>query len=164
MEKAKALLVEDDPNWRKIFGKLIADNIDNQFEFIYATDLASGIKLGQEHNVEIIFLDLILPDSDALNTIKVMTSTFEFVPIIIVSTLDDEMMMKTAFANGVEDYLVKDQYDPKTFFHISRQAIQRSIGKASVSLQKNFNEVINKLKSIDKKISALENLYNKNHH
>lgn len=60
--------------------------------------------------------------------------------------------MHIAFKNGVEDYLVKDQYDHKIFVHAVRQAIRRFDAKLSIDFDDSVKLIKEKLISINNKL------------
>lgn len=65
------------------------------------------------HNYDVIILDLALPESDGVQTIKAIQDALskeeKVVPIIILTGLEDYTIGKEAFALGVKEYLIKDE-------------------------------------------------------
>ncbi len=155
-ELIKAVLVEDDPSWKKIFQFLVADPTETLFEFDYLTDCASLLDAVKNRKYDLILLDLMLPDSQAMDTIKTVTSRIKTIPIVVISTLDDDKLMHNAFLHGIEDYMVKDQYDSATFVHVCRQAIRRFIAKTSNSYHNHIHDILNKLRSIDAALAEFQ--------
>lgn len=117
-DKIKVLVVEDDLNWKYIFKNLIENKTSDLFDYIYAETLSSAIENVKSEKLDIVLLDLMLPDSITINTIQVMVREANHLPIVVLSTLDDESLMQKAFDSGIQDYLVKNHYDVNLFIHI----------------------------------------------
>lgn len=156
MRRTKVLIVEDDLSWLKIFHLLVGDSTQEMFEYIHVDSLQSAISILKSQEVGLVLLDLMLPDSHAKDTINAMGVHAHRVPIVIMTTLDDENLMSDAFKSGMEDYLIKDQYDLETFIHVTRQSIRRFIGHASGSFKKNIDETIKRLQSLDDKLQTMQ--------
>lgn len=156
MYKSKILVVEDDDNWKKIFKLLIEEKTTDLFEYSYVDSLAATLEAVKGNNYDLIILDLMLPDSHANNTIRTMSDEVKYIPIVIISTLDDEKLMQTAFLYGIEDYLVKDNYSVEVFRHVCTQAIKRFIGKSlsrvTHDILENLEKTLANLKSTEEQL------------
>jgi glutamate dehydrogenase (NAD(P)+) len=155
----KILIIEDDLNWLRLFHTFIGNNTKDMFDYNHAIDLKTAIKkLKEDSGFDLILLDLMLPDSHALNTIPTILKEVKNVPVVIISTLDDEKLISEANRNGIKDYLIKDQYDLQTFVRVSRQAIRRFTDR--ISIEQDFNIILNKLQSFDNMLeSVVKNKY-----
>lgn len=155
MSVTKVLIVEDDQNWLDIFFALVGDETKDLFEYVHVKDLATALSTAKKDSFGLILLDLMLPDSEAVNTIKTTTSQIQFVPIIVITTLDDEKLIQSAFNAGVDDYLIKDQYEIKGFIHVCRQSIRRFLGRMT-----HFSEDVKKLlchlETVDANLAKLQ--------
>lgn len=140
-----------------IFQTLIGNFTTHLFDYTHAPDITTALDLVKKDQYELILLDLILPDSQAINTVKIMTNEVKLTPTIIITTLDDEKLIQDAFNLGVEDYLIKDQYNLDLFIHISKQAIRRSLGKIAYSLDEDIKLLINKMQSLGSNLEKWQN-------
>lgn len=100
----KILIIDDD----EIFSRQMSLYIERMgFESAAAPDMKTGVKMAAESAYDIIFLDVILPDSNGLsgiNTLKNMPSH----PEVVVITGDGDIDgAEVALTNGAWDYLVK---------------------------------------------------------
>ncbi len=149
MSITKVLIVEDDPNWLDIFYTLVGNDTKDLFEYTHAGDLRTALSAVKEGSFGLILLDLMLPDSEALGTIQAMTTQANCTPIVIITTLDDDKLIHNAFYEGVDDYLIKDQYDIKIFIHVCRQAIKRFFARMAQRMDENVKKIFNRLQSVD---------------
>lgn len=147
------LFIEDNLNWLKIFQILIQENTKDLFNYFYANTLNEALEILNKNSINLILLDLILPDSQPLNTIKIMSNVK--IPTVIISTLDDEKFMQDAYNFGMQDYLVKDQYDLETYLHVCKQSMKRFIGITLNSIKNEMDDLEEYLKKLDSKLQII---------
>jgi signal transduction histidine kinase len=119
------LLIEDNPGDALLIRKVL-DEVENEiFRLESANRLSTG--LGQLHSgdVDVILLDLSLPDSQGLDTFTRVHSQAPEVPIVVLSGLDDETLAVEAVRQGAQDYLVKGHADSNVLARSMRYAIER---------------------------------------
>jgi len=87
--------------------------------------LAEGLPQLSENNVDMILLDLNLPDSQGLATFEAVKQVADNVPIIIMSGLADEDLAVSAVQKGAQDYLIKGQLDVHLLVRAIRYGIER---------------------------------------
>ena len=122
------LYIEDDADDVQILNRLItrADpNNRNEIDIIHAGSLADGINILNEHEVNAILLDLSLPDGFGISTFEKMYKQYPDIPIVVLSSLDDEHFAMKAVKMGAQDYLVKGQLTGYLFFRSIHYAIER---------------------------------------
>lgn len=87
--------------------------------------LAQALDRFQQGDVDIVLLDLSLPDSQGFDTFVRLERAAPGTPIVVLSGLDDEAMAIRAVREGAQDYLVKGQVDGKTLTRAIRYAVER---------------------------------------
>ncbi|NQT40384.1 MAG: SpoIIE family protein phosphatase [Planctomycetes bacterium] len=122
----RILLVEDDPDDVWVMRGLLGDRWDGPFELIHAESLAAGLQRCARGGIDVMLLDLTLPDSLGLETFIVMQSMVSNVPIVVLTGLDDETTAVKAVQAGAQDYLVKGQVDDNLLVRSIRYAIERT--------------------------------------
>lgn len=75
--------------------------------------------------VELVLLDLGLPDSNGLDTVKALCGRFPELPVVVMTGTDDEALGLEALKHGAQDYLVKGQFDDRELKRVVRYAIER---------------------------------------
>ncbi len=70
-------------------------------------------------------LDLTLPDSRGISTLNSVRMHSPQVPVILLTTVNDEALAVTALQNGAQDYLIKGQVDGSMLSRSIRYAIER---------------------------------------
>jgi two-component system, cell cycle sensor histidine kinase and response regulator CckA len=75
--------------------------------------------------IDVVLLDLTMPDSSGLDTFTKMHARDPRVPIIPLTGLDDEAFAVNALRAGAQDYLVKGEVESKLLAGAIRYAIER---------------------------------------
>ena len=76
-------------------------------------------------SIEVILLDLSLPDGQGLETVRRVRNAVPEVPIVVMSGLADEAIALSAVQEGAQDYLVKGHADSHLLIRTVRYAIER---------------------------------------
>jgi PAS domain S-box-containing protein len=126
MAKAlRLLIVEDDIIDRKQLERLLARSTLEGSEVRFADHLATALQMMQESTYDVILLDLGLPDSQGVGSVTRLQALAPYVPIIVLTGLDDEKIATSAVQQGVQDYLVKGQVDSSLLVRTIRYALER---------------------------------------
>ncbi|MDA0733292.1 MAG: response regulator [Chloroflexi bacterium] len=86
----KILLIEDDPDDAYLFMDSLSGIQGNDWSVKWAKTLADGLKIAECEMVDLVLLDLSLPDSLGIETLLKAYGGFPSVPIILLTGLDDE--------------------------------------------------------------------------
>lgn len=73
-----------------------------------ASDGSEVINQLQQHNIDIVLLDLSMPKVDGIETLKLLRSNSITTPVIILTTFDDHQLVLEGLAAGAKGYLLKD--------------------------------------------------------
>jgi signal transduction histidine kinase len=119
------LLVEDNPGDRRLICEMLAEARSVPFDLKYAERLQEGLEHLGESRVDMVLLDLGLPDSQGLDTLSKIYAQVPEVPIVVLTGLDDERLGARAVNKGAQDYLIKGQVDKNLLVRTIRYAIER---------------------------------------
>jgi two-component system, cell cycle sensor histidine kinase and response regulator CckA len=119
------LLIEDNPLDAELFGEFLADSGARDFRVIHVPRLSLALERLDSEEIDIVFLDFILPDSDGLSGLAKLRRRAPKVPVIMLTGLDDEGVGLDAVAAGAQDYLVKGQIAQRRIWRILQYAILR---------------------------------------
>lgn len=118
------LIVEDNPGDVIIITKLLtASGI--HFTLTIASTLTESLSLFIDHEFDIILLDLGLPDSIGLETLKKIQVFNVITPIVVMTGLDDEDTALEAMREGAQDYLVKNRLNSENLLRSVKYSIER---------------------------------------
>lgn len=124
MEMIKALLIEDNSADAALIREMLAES-DAGIGLEWAGDLSSGLKRLEKRNLDILLLDLTLPDSYGLDTFARVREKTPDLPVMLLTGFEDEALAIIAVKAGAQDYLVKGQVDGKLLARSMRYAIER---------------------------------------
>ena len=100
---------------------------DPVFEMTAAGTIADAIhKLDGGSKYDVILLDMFLPNGEGIATVRKMLEHSGTTPIVVMSAFDDETLARRAVTLGVQDYLLKGEFNAKGF----KRAIMHSLYRA----------------------------------
>ena len=94
-----------------------------------------------EHAVDIILLDLGLPDAQGLEAVRRAHAAAPRVPLVVLTGLDDESLAAQALQEGAQDYLIKGQIETRGLLRALRYAIERKIMEEALFVEKERAQV-----------------------
>jgi two-component system, cell cycle sensor histidine kinase and response regulator CckA len=118
-------LIEDNPGDRRLLQELLREVASVSIHLEYADSLSQGIQDLRENPVDIVLLDLFLPDSQGLSTFTQLQQQERDLPIVVTTGLNDETLALKAVQAGAQDYLVKGQITGELLVRSIRYAIER---------------------------------------
>ncbi|MBD3168277.1 MAG: EAL domain-containing protein [candidate division Zixibacteria bacterium] len=126
------LLIEDNPGDTRLIEEMLAESPEVNsgtftYELTFAETLEEGLRLLEKNPIDIVLLDLSLPDSRGLATIIKVKEKAPDVPIVALTGLDDHILAVKALQKGAQDYLVKGQVDSALLIRSMRYAIEREL-------------------------------------
>jgi diguanylate cyclase (GGDEF)-like protein/PAS domain S-box-containing protein len=119
------LLVEDNPADVRLLREMFREQNSLRTELTQVETMRDAEKHLAESAVDIILLDLGLPDTQGLESIRRARAVAPHVPLVVLTSLDDETMAAQALQAGVQDYLIKGQIDARGLLRALRYAVER---------------------------------------
>jgi len=106
------LLVEDNPLHVRLVSAMLGEVWPGFDDLTQARRLDEALeKLDADPPPDCVLLDLLLPDADGLEAVKVMLASRPEVPVVVLSSHADEETALRAVGEGAQDYLVKGAVD-----------------------------------------------------
>lgn len=108
----KILIIEDDQFMREFYQELFQQEgflVDN------AQDGEVGLKKIQENEYDLILLDIMLPKKDGLQILrdlKIRPPKSGDCPIVVLTNLGQDAVIKNCFELGAQGYLIKSALNP----------------------------------------------------
>ncbi len=121
----KILLIEDNPADAEYIRELLLDQTEPSFEIAHEESLSRGAHRLEEGGIDLILLDLGLPDSQGIDSIRAMQARSGSVPVVVLTGLDDEETGIRALQEGAQDYLIKGELSSPLLVRSIRYAIER---------------------------------------
>jgi len=113
LEAIHVLQIEDSPLVVQLTRSMLADSTGVSFTLESVDSLAQGIQHLARGGVDVVLLDLTLPDSQGLDTFHSLHAVDAKIPVVIYTNVDDEALSLLALQHGAADYLVKSEVNAK---------------------------------------------------
>jgi diguanylate cyclase (GGDEF)-like protein/PAS domain S-box-containing protein len=118
-------LVEDSLGDKRLLREMLNKQGSHQTEITQIERLIDAEKHLAENPVDIIVLDLGLPDAQQLGAVKRAHAVAPRVPLVVLTGLDDGALAAQALQEGAQDYLIKGQIDARGLLRSLRYSIER---------------------------------------
>jgi pilus assembly protein CpaE len=120
------LLIEDSPQYAHLVQHWLSDSAEGTGFLLNWTDsLAVGMSRLEKGGVDVILLDLGLPDCNGVETYTQTRARAPKTPIIVLSSADSESLALEMIQEGAEDYLLKSSCDGEALKRAVKYAIVR---------------------------------------
>jgi two-component system, cell cycle sensor histidine kinase and response regulator CckA len=123
------LLVEDNPGDARLILEMLQELPAADFTLERVDRLAPAIERLGTAGVDVVLLDLGLPDSEGMETFWRTHREAPREPIVVISGLDDERVALEAVRAGAQDYLVKGRIEGQLLARVIHYAIERKRGQ-----------------------------------
>jgi DNA-binding response OmpR family regulator len=152
------LLIEDNPGDVRLVQEMLKETRGN-FTISVAEKLGLGVKLLNSQNADVALLDLNLPDSNGLATITALQNLFPLLPIVIMTSVDDEELAHQAVQHGAQDFLIKGTVTGELLrrtllYAIDRKRTEETVRQARDELEIRVQERTKELAAADSLIKS----------
>jgi PAS domain S-box-containing protein len=128
----KVLLIEDNPGDVRLVQEMLKETASN-FRIHVAAALEEGLQFLASHDIDVVLLDLGLPDSYGLETLTKLQTKASHLPIVVTTSVEDEALAVRAVQRGAEDYLVKGQVEKGMLRRALLYAVERKRMKTALA-------------------------------
>lgn len=116
------LLVEDNPGDVEIVREILSARDHEAYEIEHVSRVSAAVEVLRVSEVDVILLDLTLPDCSGVDSVKAIHDVAGETPIVVLTGAGDEQLAMACIDAGAQDYLEKDEVRP--------QSLKRAIGYA----------------------------------
>jgi signal transduction histidine kinase len=121
----RILLVEDSRSDARLLEATLQDAGVHRFKLTHVERLDEALAALGDGGVDVVLLDLHLPDSQGLDTLAELKREQPGVPVVVLTGLDDEQLAVRAVQAGAQDYLPKGVVDGALLARLIRHAVER---------------------------------------
>ncbi|MBW4620460.1 MAG: PAS domain S-box protein [Cyanosarcina radialis HA8281-LM2] len=119
------LLVEDDSADAVALAEMLSQKDDRSWEVLRVKRLSEALDRIESSRFSAVLLDLSLAGDRGLDAIARIKAVARYLPIVVLTELDDRELALQAVAAGAQDYLIKGSINPETLLRVIRYAIER---------------------------------------
>jgi putative two-component system response regulator len=126
-EDLKVLLIEDNPTYVAMLKDYLASLCPSLQDLEVCQRLSEAKnRLSQgKPDIDVILLDLGLPDSEGFETFAAIHQQAPKIPIVVLTGLDDEALAFRTVREGAEDFLVKGNVNGDLLLRAMHYAVER---------------------------------------
>lgn len=116
------LLVEDNPGDSDLFLEMFSPADRERYDIEVASLLSEAMEKMRQLPIDVVVLDLGLPDCTGVESVKLLRHQARDVPIVVLTGFEDEKLAIECIDAGAQDYLVKSE--------VRAHSLKRAIGYA----------------------------------
>jgi diguanylate cyclase (GGDEF)-like protein len=136
-EKTRILLVEDNPDHAELLRTILAEGESRPFAVSEAGRVDEALEYLVREEVDVVLLDLGLPDCSGFEGLERVHETVPGTPIVVLTAMGDEAAAVRALRKGAQDYLLKGLVDYPQLARAIRYAMERHRGLRQLELATN---------------------------
>ena len=137
----RVLLVEDDASEALIFESWLKKNKRVEYQITHKQRLDGALLWLENQTVDIIVLDLTLPDSIGTSSVQTLRTKYKNIPVVVMSGQKDENIALSTVKTGAQDYLVKDDTTPEVLHRAIFNSIERNKIEQRLSFLAKFDHL-----------------------
>ncbi len=125
----RALLIEDEPFICEMYSRAF---VDEGYTFDVAMDGEEGVQKADQADYEIILLDIMLPKKNGLDVLRDLRadgSRTKHTPILLLTNLGQESVIRDAYNLGADGFLLKSSHLPRQVYDKVQDFLQGRLRK-----------------------------------
>lgn len=138
------LLVEDNAGDAALVRELLADAWRENYQIVHVPRLDSALVTLHASAVDVIVLDLRLPDCIGVETVQRVRASAGDVPIVVLTGTDDEKLALACIDAGAQDYLSKSELRP----HNLKRAIGYAVSRMREAQLHQMTELLQRYRAL----------------
>lgn len=119
------LVIEDNPGDFILVNEYLEEAFEKATVF-HANTLEKGIGFLEQQSIDVVLLDLTLPDGIGMSSFHSVNAKFPQIPVIILTGLEDTEIALESLKVGAQDFIVKDDSSPDVLAKSIKYGIERS--------------------------------------
>jgi diguanylate cyclase (GGDEF)-like protein/PAS domain S-box-containing protein len=135
------LLVEDNPGDSRLLREMFNEAGPHETKIVCVEKMSEAETHLADHAVDMILLDMGLPDVQGLEAVRRAHAAAPRVPLVVLTGMDDESLAARALQEGAQDYLIKGQIETRGLLRALRYAVERKIMEAALFVEKERAQV-----------------------
>jgi signal transduction histidine kinase len=128
-------LVEDNPGDARLIEEMLREPPALPFTMTLSTRIEELFENLDRETIDVLLLDLGLPDSQGIKTFHRINERKPGLPIVIFSGAEDEQLASEAVSGGAQDYLVKGHIDSYLLKRSIRYAMERKRAEEEIRIR-----------------------------
>ena len=137
----RLLLIEANLGDARLLREMLTAQTSHNTEVTHVETMRAAERHLAVHGLDLILLALRLPDAQGLEAVRRANAAAPSVPLVVLTSLDDEAMAAGALREGAQDYLIKGQIETRGLLRALRYAIERKSIEEALLVEKERAQV-----------------------
>jgi diguanylate cyclase (GGDEF)-like protein/PAS domain S-box-containing protein len=143
VETLNTLIIEDNLGDARLIRAVLEEEDEIAFELFHASRLGEGLALLEENLIDVVLLDLNLPDSKGMNTVRKLKPFSSQVPVVVLTGLEDHEIALEAVGEGAQDFIIKSQMEAGALVRSIRYSVERvRVEKALLESEERYRTLV----------------------
>jgi len=149
-KRLTVLLIEDNSGDARLIREVLEEDSSTRLKLIHVTELRTGLERLAEGGIDVVLLDLSLPDSQGIDTFNQAHAHSPHVPIVVLTGHNDDGLASATLQAGGQDFLNKGVSNLCTL----HQSIRHAVARKRVEESNRAMELIDEASRIDERFLA----------
>ncbi|MFB6284343.1 MAG: ATP-binding protein [Halobacteria archaeon] len=145
----EVLVVEDNPNDYRLIERTLSGSssafLPAKVSVFHAGNLNEAADIYREKDIELVLLDLGLPESSGAETFERAKKKISNVPFVVLTGLKDEKTALQLLQEGAQDYINKDSISEENLVRSVRYAMEREEREKKLRESNERLEILNRI-------------------
>ncbi|MEN4017352.1 MAG: histidine kinase dimerization/phosphoacceptor domain -containing protein [Methanobacterium sp.] len=155
-KQINVLVIEDNLADTALIREMLKESQNTRFKLYNARKLQEGLEIINENSIQVLLLDLNLPDSKGIETFYKASESVSEIPIIILSGFDDEDTAIKAVKGEAQDYLIKGNVESSLLVRSICYAIERKANEIELLKYSDHLEELVEQRTLELKNSNIQ--------
>lgn len=107
MTNTRVLIADDHPMVRRALSEALLESFGATFEVLEAGSVPAAREALSANNIDLLLLDLSMPGMGGALSLKALRADFPSVPILVVSAMEEPLVVRQAMEFGASGFLPK---------------------------------------------------------
>ena len=135
------LLIEDNPGDVRLVEIMLTQPTCSRFRLISSNSMADAIDTVSNESIDVVLLDMSLPDGEGIENITRIKSRVPSIPIVVMTGRKDDEFALAAVKAGAQDYLIKGQIDESQLSRALHYSIERKHLQEQITHMANHDQL-----------------------